>query len=136
VIDDLAPIPPKPIFPALTAPSGRALAAIARTGIATAQDVGSGALLTSAVICLRALRWPVRLEDGSAWLGEDFAYASSCATLLAALGALLSPEGSTWYGRACAEQHDEDTNTAAQGCAATDIKDDDHEFRSQHRDAA
>jgi hypothetical protein len=120
VIDDLAPIPPTPIFPALTAPSGRALAAIARTGIATSRDVGSGALLTSAVICLRALRWPVRLEDGSAWLGEDFGYANSCATLIAALGALLSPEGSECFGRACGEQYD--NNDTAQGRANTNHK--------------
>jgi hypothetical protein len=131
---DTHPLPVAPIFPsAMTAPSGRALGAIARTGMATAQDVGGRVLLVSAAICLRALRWPVQLEDDTAWLGEDFAYGSNCATLLAALGALISPEGSEWYGRACAEQHDE-YNSTAHGCAANE-KDFDHDFRPEHRDA-
>ncbi len=77
----------------------------------------------------------MRLEDGACWLDEGFVGAGNCATLLAALGALLSPEGSEWYGRACAAQHDEDNNTAVHGCAANDEKEFDDEFRSKHRDA-
>jgi hypothetical protein len=132
---DATPLPPTPIFPALTAPSGRTLSAIARNGIAIAADVGGAELLVSAAVCLRALRWPARLDDDACWLDEGFVGAGNCATLLAALGALLSPEGSEWYGRACAAQHDDDNNTATHGCAAQDIKDDDDEFRSEHGNA-